>query len=198
MISRFVTSSFLVYILSAKSFVCLLVKHDKLSNTDCAILQPTYKHSLFSLVCCSGCVMSAFGLFRGNATRIRGPLFPAWRRKWYILSRACLFLSKEARVSGDKACKFLLSHHLSPRCFPWWMFFINLSLLRVSDFLSPIYIRNYLLTLSFSLPQMQWQLLDFLLSHDSCQAEVLTKNPSLSSHVAWDLVSLGIKSKGPK
>jgi len=55
--------------------------------------------------------------------------------------------------------------------------FVNLALLRVSDFLSAIYIRNDLLTLSFPLHQMQWQLLDFLFSHDSCQAEVLQKIP---------------------
>lgn len=115
-----------------------------------------------------------------------------------ILSLACLFLSKEVWRSGGKACKFLISHHLSPSCFPWQMFFINLSLWRVSDFLSPIYIRNYLLTLSFSLQQMQWQLLGFLFSRDSWQAEVLTKNPSLTSHIAWDLLSLCIKSRGPK
>lgn len=154
--------------------------------------------------------MSMFGPFYGNPTRIQGILF-LHRVGWWkqlgggsdikclpsILNGSCLFLWKKNEWVEVKPASFFFPATSPPAAF-LDRCFVNLSLLRVSDFLSPIYIRNDLLTLSFPLQQVQWQPLDFLFSHDRCQTEVLRKNPSLSSHIAWDVISLSTKSKGCK
>lgn len=136
--------------------------------------------------------MSMFGSFYGSPTRIQGILF-LHRVGWWkqllgggcdikclpsILNGACLFLWKKNEWVEVNPASFFFPATPPPAAF-LDRCFVNLSLLRVSDFLSPIYIRNDLLTLSFPLQQVQWQPLDFLFSHDRCQTEALRKKSLL-------------------
>lgn len=164
-----------------------------LSNIDHAILQPMYNDSkmLFSLV---SLVMSwaCLGLSMGVQQGFREYFFCIeWvgeNNFWeevvisnacqVILNGACLFLWKKNEWVEVNPASFFFPATPPPAAF-LDRCFVNLSLLRVSDFLSPIYIRNDLLTLSFPLQQVQWQPLDFLFSHDRCQTEALRKKSLL-------------------
>lgn len=110
------------------------------------------------------------------------------RRMWLNACQLALAL-EVGSTSGGKACKLLLPCHLFPSFFSWQILCRPISLLIVSDLLSPVYVRNDLLTLSFPLQQMQWQLLGFLFSRDSCQTSLnnkiflLTRSRSMRSHL---------------
>lgn len=154
---------------------------------DHTVLQPTYNGSklYFSLLLLLSCYEHVWA-FLWESHMDSGNTFPSLSGLVGKTSEStaakycgwCLLISlEEGWMDGCKACASFFFPIIPPPASFLDRCFVNLPLLKVSDFSSPIYFRNYFLTLSFPLQQMNWQLLDFLFSHYSCQTEFLPKIP---------------------